>query len=146
MNAVDLKSFPLLAELSDEDRETLCDLLEESSIPARRTLFRESNEADGLFLVQSGRLRLSSTRTSETAVVGPGEMLGGLSLVVVGKREVTARVEEAAVVLFLPRTSFRRFVDDAPRAAARLLESLLVDTVSAARDLLPDGGDPWEAR
>ena len=146
MNAVDLKRFPLLAKLSDADRETLCELLEESRIPAKRTLFRESSEADGMFMILSGQIRLTSSRTSESASVGAGQVIGGLSLVVVGPREATAKIEEAVELLFLPRTSFRRLVDDAPRAAARLLESLLIDSAASARELLPSAGDPWESR
>jgi len=146
VTAADLKVFPVLAELADEDREVLAELLEESRVPARRTLFRESSEADGMFLVCSGRIRITTSRTDESATVGPGHVLGGLSLVVVGVREATAKVEETAELLFLPRTSFRRLTDDAPRAAVRLLESLLAETVGSARELLPSAGDPWESR
>ena len=56
MSEPDLKVFPLLAELSDEDREVLIELLEPVSVRSGRRLFRAGSESEGLALIVSGEV------------------------------------------------------------------------------------------
>ena len=136
MNAADLKRFALLAEFDNEDREALFELLEPKTFNKGRSIFREGTEADELVLVVSGRVALYSKRWPGDMSVGPGTVLGGLSLFVMGPREITAKAEVASKVLQLPRTSFRRLVEDAPRAACRLAEALAKELANDAREAL----------
>lgn len=133
MSEYELKRFELLAELSDAELEILEDLLEPVRMLARQQVFREGQEADGLLLVHEGKLRFSSERTEEAGVAGPGLAVGGLSLVVVGPREVTAVAEEQGTLLKLTRTAFHRLAEDAPRATTRMLEHLLRDLTLVLR-------------
>ena len=136
MTAADLKSFALLAEFNEEDREALFELLEPKTLGKGRSIFREGTEADGLVFLVSGRLVLCSKRWPEDAIAGEGTVLGGLSLFAVGPREVTAKAEVPCDILQLPRTSFRRLVEDAPRAACRLAEALAKELADDAREAL----------
>jgi CRP-like cAMP-binding protein len=94
---------------------------------------REGQEADGLLLVDQGSLRLESARCGDLGEAGPGASLGAVSLVVVGPREVTAVASEPTRLLRLSRTAFHRLVEDSPRAAARILETLVQDFAAAVR-------------
>lgn len=134
----DLKQFPLLVELSEEDRVALGDLLEPKSVVAGRSIFREGTEADGLVLIASGAVTVSAGRLTEPESFRAGEVLGPLSLVSVGPREATAVAETGVELLVLPRTSFRRLADDYPRTACRLIEAILRDFASAVRPSLDD--------
>lgn len=133
MNANGLKEFPLFAEFNDEDREVLFDLLEDRSIPKGRRIFSEGAEADGLVLLVSGTARLESKRGIEPELLPSGNVLGAVSLVSMGPREVTAFADEACQVLLFPRTSWRRLVDDHPRTACRLAEAMLLELAGLVR-------------
>ncbi len=136
MNAADLKEFALLSEFSDEDREALFELLEPKTLNKGRSIFREGTEADGLILVVSGEVIVTAKRCCDTAGLGPGAALGGLSLFVMGPREATAKAVQQCEILQLPRTSYRRLVEDAPGAACRLAEAILKQLTSCTRDAL----------
>jgi len=129
----ELKGLALLRELSAEEREAISEELEPAALAAGEVLFNEGDEADGLVLLLEGRLRISSRRSGTAGLVGPGAALGALSLVAVGAREATAVAEARCQLLWLRRPAFRRLVEDAPRAACRLLEAATCEFVSSAR-------------
>jgi len=133
VSAVDLKDFPLLAEFNDEDREALLELLEGRKIAKGRRIFTEGSEADGLVLLVSGKARLESKRGIDPEILEAGSVLGAVSLVSMGPREVTAFAQTACHVLVLPRTSWRRLVDDHPRTACRLAEAMLLELAGLVR-------------
>ena len=122
-DAFDPKRFALLADLGEDDRDALVEVLELQRVATGRKLFREGGEADGLVLVESGRIVLSSKRTGARSEVGPGDAVGVLSLFAIGPREATASTIEPCVVWKLPRAHWRRLCEDAPRTACRVLEA-----------------------
>jgi CRP-like cAMP-binding protein len=133
----DLKHFALLAELSDEDREVLVELLEERVLPDGKSIFREGAEGDGLVLLQAGQLRLESRRAGD--VIGTLEApqhLGAASLFGLGKREVTALAQGPATVWLLSRSGLARLLEDAPRAAFRIAEAVAAELSGLVRQRL----------
>jgi CRP-like cAMP-binding protein len=135
---MDLKRFPLLAELLDDEYEELAACLEPRFLAADETLFEEREEAETLVLVAAGTLRLSSSHTQETSLLAAGAALGGLALFAVGTREVTAVAAEATGVLLLSRADYRRLADDSPRVAWRLAEGILAEVASDCRAALSE--------
>jgi len=133
VRADELKRFAVLAECSDDDRDSIAGLLEERVLRPGSPLFREGSEAEALILVAEGALRLESRRTGPLGQVGPGGAIGGVSLVTVGKREVTAIAQGKTRLWILERAAFRRLVEDAPRAACRVSEGVLVQLAAATR-------------
>ncbi len=133
MSADRLKRFAILSSLVEEDRAVLDELLDEIDLEAGEPLFQEGHESEGLVLVERGALRLESRRVRQAGKITVGGDLGALSLIAVGVREVTAVASEPTRVLVLSRSSFMRLSDDAPRAAARLLEAVLADTAAQLR-------------
>ena len=136
MNPADLKRFPMLAELSDDDRAALLELLELQVFRKGRSIYRETAEADGLVLVSSGEVRLSSRRGAALGTLGEGSVLGGVSLLSLGPREATVKAAVDTEVLLLPRAAYRRLVDDHPRTACRLTEALAADLAGLLREVL----------
>jgi CRP-like cAMP-binding protein len=119
--STDLKRFAAFAELGESELELLDELLEPLRFDRGQQLFREGQEADGLWLVEEGRVGAASERAGRLGSLGPGEGMGALSLVVVGPRALTALAEEPVRVLRLTRTAFHRLCEDSPRAGARIL-------------------------
>lgn len=136
MTPDELKRFAVLAECSDEDREAIAPLLEERQLRAGSPLFREGSEAEALVLVAEGALRLESRRAGDLGTVGAGGALGGVALVLAGKREVGAVAAVPSRLWLLDRAAFRRLVADAPRAACRIAEGVLGQLAGALRDQL----------
>jgi CRP-like cAMP-binding protein len=132
----DLKAFALLAELREEERELVTDLLERTELEPGEQLFCEGQEAEGLVLIETGTLDLTSARAGALGQVGAGDCVGAVALVAVGPREVTAVASEAACIWMLSRESFLRLCEDSPRAACRILEAALADFAGAARESL----------
>lgn len=133
MNPAELKQFSLLVEFSEEDREALAELLDIEKVASGRTMFREGTEADAMYLLKSGRLRLETTASGEMGLVCAGSWLGAISLMSIGVREATARAQDDCEVLVLSRPSFRRLVEDAPTTACRLAEAVVGDLAAQLR-------------
>ena len=133
---MDLKQFSLLSELSEEDRETLGEELEELEVEAGTELYDEGEQGDGLYFVTAGEVRVESTHTGASAVFGPGSAMGAFSLVASGPRETRAVASQRSRLLVLRRSTFRRFAEAEPRAACRLLEAILRETARLGREVL----------
>ncbi len=136
MTPTDLKRFSLLAELSDDDRDALFELLEVKKIRKGRSVYRQTGEADGLVMVFSGTLHLSRKGEGELGSVGEGQLLGTASLLSMGQREATAKAETDCEVALLSRNAYRRLVDDHPRTACRLTEAIAQDLSALLREAL----------
>ena len=61
MKASDFKQFPMLADLSEQDLEAVAELLEEKTASAGVPLFREGSGAEGLLLINRGKVMANST-------------------------------------------------------------------------------------
>jgi CRP-like cAMP-binding protein len=129
----DLKRFGLLVEFTEEDRSWLAELLDVESICEGETVFCEGDEADSLYLVESGSLRISSEADGALGLLCEGAAFGSISVVIVGKRQATATAESDCKLMVLTRGSFRRLADDAPRTACRLTEAILTDLATGLR-------------
>jgi len=138
VNAADLKVISLLAELGDEDRDALAELLDEADVAAGRRLFSEGEESEGLVLLLEGRVRLELRSGEVLGHLDAGASLGGVSLVGFGKRGVTAFCEGMCRVARLERSGYRRLADDYPRTACRLVEALFKQLADDVREALDD--------
>ncbi len=130
-----LKLYSLFAEFSEEDRDVFVDLLESRELPNGKSAFREGSEADGLVLLERGRLKLKSRRTG--AVVGfldAPDHLGAASLFAFGKREVTALADGPCKIWLLSRAGLSRLLADSPHAAFRLAEATAGELVGLMRN------------
>lgn len=134
MKPDELKRFALLAEFSEEDREALAELLQERSLPDGKSVFREGDESEGLVLLHSGQLRLTSERTGGTlCLLEAPQHLGAASLFAFGRREATAKAQGPCTVWLLSRSGLTRLADDAPRAAFRIAEAVAGELSSLVR-------------
>lgn len=129
-----LKRFALLAELSDEERDALSDVLEKRILPNGKSVFREGAESDGLVLLEKGRLKLKSRRTGGiVGILDAEDHLGAASLFAPVKREVSAMADGSCTIWTLSRSGLARLADDAPRAAFRLAEAVAGELVGLLR-------------
>ena len=137
MIEAELKRFQLLAELEEEEREIVAEVLEPVELAEGVELFAAGEQSEGLCFIAAGGVRVESGRLGDSGLeLGPGAALGAFSLVTGGLREVQAVTTAATRVLVLRRSAFQRFADEEPRAACRLLEAILRDAARIGREAL----------
>ena len=129
-----LKPFEVLHDLGPEELEALDELLEEREYDEERTIFSHEEEADELFLIRSGgvRVELAGQVLGE---LGTGQTLGAACLVLIGKRECDAIAQGTTQLLVLTREGYHRLRLDAPRAALALQEGILRTFAGLAREV-----------
>ena len=139
-----LRGFPLLSELTDENRAALEGYLEAREYDAGSILFHSGEEADALYFALEGAvaIRADGQNLSE---LGPGEVLGALSLVSIGVRECDAVCATPTRVMSLTRESYLRLRDDLPGLALRLQEAVLRSFASLVRGVVADSRAPSAA-
>jgi CRP-like cAMP-binding protein len=108
-----LKDMALCRALSAAELEAIAAIVELQDIPAGKELFREGDPGDGLFLVIAGEIdvvkRVPGGEHS-LARLGPGGVLGEMSLVTADARSATGRALVDTRVLHLPAARFRTLI------------------------------------
>ncbi len=96
--------------------------------PRSAILFAEGQQARGVFLLCTGRAKLSASSTNGktliTKLAGPGEVLGLSSTILNQPYEVTAEMAETGQVNFIPRNALLQFLREHGEVSLRLSEEL----------------------
>jgi len=100
----------------------------ETSHPAETVLFVEGQSSQGVMLIVSGRVKLSTAsadgRTIIVRIAGAGEVLG-LGATVVGRPcELTAETLEPTRIRIIPRGSFKQWLRAHPEMAFSVAQEL----------------------
>jgi CRP-like cAMP-binding protein len=132
-----LDQFSLLSEFTSDDRTALEAYLEPRELDAGSTLYRVGEETDAVYFVVEGAVAIRTDGQS-LCDLGPGEVLGALCLVSIGRRECDVVGATAAKLLSLSREGYLRLRDDLPALALRLQEGILRSFSSVVRGVVDD--------
>lgn len=134
---------PLFEKLRQSDQMELLRMMEEVRLRRGEVLFDEGDLGDRLYVITEGKLKVGHTsidgRDNLIAVLGPGEMLGELTLFDPGPRSTTATAISRASLLSLRHPELMRFMQTRPQLAQDMLRSLaqrLRRTNAALADLV----------
>src|SRR5918994_356207 len=134
-----LRSVPLFASLDDEAAAELRNLLSDKIVPQNTRLFRQGDRGDGMYLIESGRVRISIRDHDEQEVIlaelAQGDFFGEMSIIDGRQRSADAQVIEDARLAILSRDAFLSFVRTNPDVALEML-SALIDRLRRTDDLL----------
>jgi CRP-like cAMP-binding protein len=86
-------------------------------------LFRDGENAPGGFVVMAGQVNLVTNKTEGEIVLDrcfQGALIGELALIAPSKRVTDAVARVESEVMAIPRTLFRRMIDEYPQTAAML--------------------------
>lgn len=123
-----LKAMALCRALSDAEVEALAVIAEMQQISAGRDLFREGDDADGLFLLVAGEIdvikRGAEGGEHTLARLGAGAILGEISLLTSETRSATGRAVVETRVLRLPVERFRALLGQGSSAAFKLVAAI----------------------
>jgi CRP-like cAMP-binding protein len=122
-----LKKMALCRALSGAELEAIAAIVEMKEIAAGRELFREDEPGDGLYLVATGEIEVvkrSPAGEHSLAKLGPGGVLGEMSLVTSDVRSATGRALAQTTVLHLPVRKFRSLQESGSTAALRIIAAI----------------------
>lgn len=123
-----LRSVPLFASLDDGTARSLRDLLERREAAAGSRLFSAGDAGDALYLIESGRVRISihdaDGHELTLAELKRGDFFGEMALLDGKSRSADASVVEAARFAVLSRKDFLAFVQGNPGVALRMMSAI----------------------
>jgi CRP/FNR family cyclic AMP-dependent transcriptional regulator len=130
-----LLSTMLFKGSGSEKIENILELFQERQIQQNTTIFTENMPAEALYIIKSGKVRISMmAREGEEQgllLLGPGEFFGELALVQEANRLVTARAESPVELLLITRKDFQALTELEPAVAVRAL--LIITKLLAMR-------------
>ena len=134
-----LRSVPLFASLDDDAARELRSLLSDKRVPQNTRLFRQGEKGDAMYLIESGRVRISIRDDDEQEVIlaelAQGDFFGEMSLIDGRQRSADAKVIEDAQLAILSRDAFLSFVRSNSDVALEML-SALTDRLRRTDELL----------
>ena len=123
-----LRKAPLFEALDEEDTRALRSSVSEVRLGRGQTLFNEGDEGDRLYVILSGKVKLTRTamdgRENLLGVLGPSEMFGELSLFDPRPRTASAVAVTDAVLDGLGHDDLRPFLSSRPHVSLQLLKAL----------------------
>ena len=134
-----LRSVPLFASLDDDAARELRSLLSDKTVPQNTRLFRQGDKGDAMYLIESGRVRISLRDNEKQEVIlaelAQGDFFGEMSIIDGRQRSADAKVIEDAQLAILSREAFLSFVRSNPDVALEML-SALTDRLRRTDELL----------
>jgi CRP/FNR family cyclic AMP-dependent transcriptional regulator len=134
-----LRSVPLFASLDDDAARELRRLLSDKHVPQNTRLFRQGDKGDAMYLIESGRVRISIRDDDEQEVIlaelAQGDFFGEMSIIDGRQRSADAKVIEDAQLAILSRDAFLSFVRSNADVALEML-SALTDRLRRTDELL----------
>ncbi|WP_017539487.1 MULTISPECIES: Crp/Fnr family transcriptional regulator [Nocardiopsis] len=123
-----LRKAPLFEALDEEGAAALRASVSEVRLGRGQTLFGEGDEGDRLYVVLSGKVKLTRAavdgRENLLAVLGPSEMFGELSLFDPRPRTASAVAVTDTVLAGLGHDDLRPFIVSQPHVSLQLLKAL----------------------
>jgi uncharacterized membrane protein len=134
-----LRSVPLFASLDDDAARELRSLLSDKIVPQNTRLFRQGEKGDAMYLIESGRVRISIRDDDDAEVIlaelAQGDFFGEMSIIDGRQRSADAKVIDDARLAILSRDAFLSFVRTNPDVALEML-SALTDRLRRTDELL----------
>ena len=134
-----LRSVPLFSSLDDDAARDLRNLLSEKVVPQNTRLFRQGDSGDAMYLIESGRVRISirdhDKQELTLAELAQGDFFGEMSIIDGRQRSADAQVIEDSRLAVLSRDAFLSFVRTKPDVALEML-SALTDRLRRTDELL----------
>jgi CRP/FNR family transcriptional regulator, cyclic AMP receptor protein len=124
-----LRKISLFQDLDDVALVNLAALLVVRKVTSGTVIFRELDDSDALYLVESGRIIISKHVKGDVDIVltrfQQGDFFGEMGLFDTAPRSATAHAESEALLWRLERKAFQHILTDYPEMAARICYRLV---------------------
>ncbi len=123
-----LRDVAFLHGLDEADVREVASASRERHVAASQAVFAEGDEADGLYVVASGLVRVLGVDDSgaevELTTLGRGEVFGELALLEGGRRSASVRAVEDSRLIVIERDAFLGLVSRRPTVGLAFLAAL----------------------
>lgn len=123
-----LRQVPIFAQFDDRSLDRLAERCGARDYPAGHLLFTTGERCRGLYIIESGRVRIYRTspegRRQVLHTEGPGRAVAELPLLDGGPYPASAETETDSRLLFMPREDFEALYRDTPDVADAIIQSL----------------------
>ncbi|GGM86044.1 hypothetical protein GCM10011609_23020 [Lentzea pudingi] len=123
--SVDPHGVRLFGALADAELETLASMFDEIPYTAGDMLFREDDEAHGVFLVASGRVEVDFGGIYARSVLGRGGLLGHYDLFFKARTTSATALTDDVVVFYLDHYRYQSFLYAFPDVMMLMLADLV---------------------
>ncbi|HZR39329.1 MAG TPA: cyclic nucleotide-binding domain-containing protein [Ktedonobacteraceae bacterium] len=129
MNEDTLAKVDLFSTLTKKELQVLAKSSQERSYSAGTTIFSQGDAGVGLYVIKSGKVRITQEvdpdrAEEELGTAGAGEVLGEMALLDDLPRSATVTAVEDVTALLLPVWEFRSVLRNHPDIALKLLAVL----------------------
>jgi CRP/FNR family transcriptional regulator, cyclic AMP receptor protein len=118
-----LSNVPLFSACSKRDLGRIAALVDEIDVPEGRVFIRQGEPGWECFVISEGRAK-ATMRGSGSASLGPGDVVGEMSLLDQGPRSATVTAKTDMHLLVLSSRSFSSLIDEVPLVARRIMAVL----------------------
>jgi CRP/FNR family transcriptional regulator, cyclic AMP receptor protein len=123
-----LRGVPLFAALDDAAVDELCGYLHPVELKAGSNLFRVGDAGDAMYIIESGRVRITVTDADGREVIlaslGHGDFFGEMAMLDGHGRSADAAVMEDTRLAVLTRENFLNFVSSDSRIVLEMLSAI----------------------
>lgn len=132
-----LATIPLFAEMSPAELAALAPLIRRTAARAGTRVFSEGDPGDAMYLIDSGRIRISKVLSGvgeeALAILGPGGVFGEMAVLDGGSRSADAIVQEDAELFVLERDRFLSLLESDKDLAYHVLSAIVRTLVGRLR-------------
>jgi len=126
--SAELRDSDLFGALSPPDRERLRSLFHHRSFRSGQVIFLKGDQGFGLYLIRSGRVKISVVDRDGTELIftylSSGDLLGDIAILDGRPRSATAIATEDTAMLYLERGEFLSFLRSSPQACIDIIGML----------------------
>jgi CRP/FNR family transcriptional regulator, cyclic AMP receptor protein len=123
-----LAEIPLFSNMDDEERSELHSLMTERIFQQGQIIMRAGDQGNAFQIIEQGEVELwlidSDSKKVVLDILGPGKLVGELSMLSGETRSASATSEEKVITLELSRSEFFNFLRRRPDAALDVLTEL----------------------
>jgi CRP/FNR family transcriptional regulator, cyclic AMP receptor protein len=127
-----LGEVPIFSVCTRGELNRIAALVDEIDVPEGKVLMRQGRPGAECFVIAEGTAK-ASMRGRKSVRLGPGSVVGEMSLLDGGTRSATVTAEEPMRVLVLGARDFSALIDDVPHVARRIMKALAVRLRDAER-------------
>jgi CRP-like cAMP-binding protein len=127
-----LGEIPLFAGLSKRQRSRIASIAKTRQFRPYTTIVRAGDRGEAFYVVLDGTV-IVKPPGKRAAKLGPGEFFGELALLDGAARTASVEAQTDVTLILLGRTGFRKIIEDEPKIAVRLLETVAARLRAASR-------------
>lgn len=124
-----IRASALAAELTDDQLENLCSVVEVVRLPKGEVIISEGEYDDRLYAIAAGEVEIfrrhGPGKEVKLASIGPGDIVGELAFLEGLKRTATVRAKGKSCVVTLRRETFENMIQKDPELVYKVMRNIM---------------------